>query len=289
MSGVERIVVIYNPKSTGNSYELARRFQRKVRRALDIPVTLVGTKAMGHGEALARKYADMYERCMIVVSSGDGGYHEAVNGVLTSTRPETILGLLPGGNANDHYNFIHHGDVVKRIGVGRTQHLDVLKVTSSKGWTKYVHSYAGLGLTAQINDVLSQYDFNPLREAGLVVRHLFDVRSVSVMRRGQRKRLDNVLFLNGGRMSKFFKNNRDASITDGKFEVIEFRTGDVRTLMRYVFRAVTVGLDYGRPMKTYTFTCCHDMSMQMDGEQVQLSKDERLTIAADPKRLRCII
>lgn len=289
MSGVRRIVVIYNPKSTGNSYELARRFQRKVRRTLDIPVTLVGTKSMGHGEELAREYADKNEDCMIVVSSGDGGYHEAVNGVLGSTRPETILGLLPGGNANDHYNFIHHGDVVKRIGVGRTQHLDVLKVTSSRGWTKYVHSYAGLGLTAQLNDVLSQYDFNPLREAGLVVRHLFDVRPVSVMRRGKQKRLDNLLFLNGGRISKFVKNDRAASITDGKFEVIEFRAGDIKSLLRHVFRAMTIGLDYGRPMKTYTFTSCQDMGMQMDGEQIELHKDERITITVDSKRLRCII
>lgn len=289
MSGVGRIVVIYNPKSTGNSYELARRFQRKVRRALDIPVTLVGTKSMGHGETLAKKYAELYEHCMIVVSSGDGGYHEAVNGVLGSARPETVLGLLPGGNANDHYNFIHHGDVVKRIGVGRTQHLDVLKITSSKGWTRYVHSYAGLGLTAQLNDVLSQYDSNPLREAGLVVRHLFEVRPVSVMRRGKRKRLDNLLFLNGGRMSKFVKNDRSASITDGKFEVVEFRGGDIRSLLRHVFRALTIGLDYGRPMKMYTFTCCQNMSMQMDGEQVELHKDERITITVDSKRLRCII
>ena len=289
MSGVGRIVIIYNPKSTGNSYELARRFQRKVRRVLDIPVTLVGTKSMGHGEILAKKYAELYERCMIVVSSGDGGYHEAVNGVLGSARPETVLGLLPGGKANDHYNFIHHGDVVKRIGVGRTQHLDVLKITSSKGWTRYVHSYAGLGLTAQLNDVLSQYDSNPLREAGLVVRHLFEVRPVSVMRRGKRKRLDNLLFLNGGRMSKFVKNDRSASITDGKFEVVEFRGGDIRSLLRHVFRALTIGLDYGRPMKMYTFTCCQNMSMQMDGEQVELHKDERITITVDSKRLRCII
>ncbi len=289
MSGVQRIVVIYNPKSTGRSYELARRFRRKIRRSLDVPVTLVGTKSMGHGEVLARKYADMYEGCMIVVSSGDGGYHEAVNGVLGSTRPETILGLLPGGNANDHYNFIHHGDIVKRIGVGRTQHLDVLKITSSRGWTMYAHSYAGLGLTAQLNDVLSQYEFNPIREAGLVVRHLFDVRSVSIIRRGKRKRLDNLLFLNGGRMSKFVKNDRDASITDGKFEVIEFRAGDIRSLLRHVFRALTIGLEYGRQLKTYTFTSCQDMSMQMDGEQIELHKNERLTITVDSKRLRCII
>lgn len=289
MSGVDRIVVIYNPRSTRRSRDLAVRFQRRAHRRLRIPVHVRTTEYPSHAAEIACEFAEADGGTMIVSCSGDGGFHEVINGILTSRAPGTVLGLLPGGNANDLYGYMHHGDVFRRISVGRAEHIDVLRVESSAGWVQYVHSYAGVGMTSQINDVLSKHDFNPLREAGLVLKHLFEIRPVRVFVRGQHKHLDSLLFLNSGRMSKVVKTTGDVSISDGRFELFEIGAGNPSDLLLHFLKSMTIGLDEAKHVKRYSFTCEHDMSMQLDGERMQLKAGERLTITCETKRLRCII
>ena len=195
MRALKRIVVIYNPKSTGWSLELSERFKRRAVRRLKIPVEIMATKYQGHAEALARQFADANDGTMIVSCSGDGGYHEIVNGVLSSKNPSVLLGLLPGGNANDHYAHMHEPFLLKRIAEGQSRLIDVLRVRSSAGWERYAHSYVGLGMTAELNDILSRYDFHPIREVGLVVAHIFQTRPVLIEVYGKKERYDNVLFL----------------------------------------------------------------------------------------------
>lgn len=289
MRALKRIVVIYNPKSTGWSLELSERFKRRAVRRLKIPVEIMATKYQGHAEALAHQFADADDGTMIVSCSGDGGYHEIVNGVMFSENPDTLLGLLPGGNANDHYAHMHEPFLYRRIAEGETRMIDILRVRSSEGWERYAHSYIGLGMTAELNDILSRYDFHPIREVGLVVAHIFQTRPVLIETRGKKERYDNVIMLNSGRMSKFVKSGPDAAIDDGRFELVLLKKGSVTQLARHVVRAATVGLDHARQLKTYTFTCRQDMLVQMDGEARQLHKGEKITVTCLPAKLHCII
>lgn len=289
MHDIRRIVVIYNPKSTGWSLEISERFQRRAKRRLAIPVEIVATKQRGHAERLARKYANANDGTMILSCSGDGGYHEVVNGVLSSRYPSSLLGLLPGGNANDHYSHMHTPFLYRRIEEKEVTSIDVLRIRSSEGWERYAHSYAGLGMTAEINEVLQKYDFHPLREVGLVVTHILRTRPVSIETNGKRVRYDNVIFLNAGRMSKFVRSAPNASITDGHFELVLLKKGSARELARYIVKAATVGIDNARQRKTFSFICLHDMPMQMDGEQRQLKKGEKITVTCVPRKLNCII
>jgi len=289
MHDIRRIVVIYNPKSTGWSLELSERFQRRAERRLDVPVEVVATKHRGHAEELARTYAELNDGTMIVCCSGDGGYHEVVNGVLSSKNPTALLGLLPGGNANDHYSHMHTPFLYRRLAEREITTIDVLRIRSSAGWERYAHSYAGLGMTAELNEVLQHYEFHPLREVGLVVSHILKTRPVIVEVNGKRARYDNIIFLNAGRMSKFVKAAANASITDGQFELILFKKGSATEFARYVVRAATVGMDNAQQRKTFTFTCKQDMAIQMDGEQHQLVKCEKITVTCIPEKLNCII
>lgn len=289
MYDIRRIVVIYNPKSTGWSLELSERFQRRAKRRLGVPVEIVPTKYRGHAEELARAYAEAKDETMIVCCSGDGGYHEVVNGVLSSKNPSALLGLLPGGNANDHYSHMHTPFLYRRLEACDVTTIDVLRIRSSAGWERYAHSYAGLGMTAELNEVLQNYEFHPLREVGLVVSHILRTRPVVIEVNGKRARYDNVIFLNAGRMSKFVRSAPNASITDGEFELVLLKKGSAREFARYVVRAATVGMDNARPRKTFTFTCRQDMAIQMDGEQRQLLKGEKITVMCIPTKLNCII
>lgn len=289
MSEVRRLVIIYNPASTGNSRDKSKRFAARVQRRIGLPIELMATKHPGHGEILARRAAQRDRHTMIISASGDGGYHEVINGILQSRNPDAITGLLPAGNANDHYSFMHHGDVIKRISTGRAEHIDILRITSSAGWTRYAHSYAGVGLTSQINDLLKQYEYHPVREFHLAFWKALNVKPVRVSVHGKTKRLDNLLFLNAGRMSKMIKTSGRASISDGKFELLEIKAGAILDLASYFIRAVTVGVSDAKQIKNYEFTCKHDMGIQMDGERVQLHTGETVTVSVIPRALHCII
>lgn len=289
MSEVRRLVVIYNPASTGKSQLTAERFAARIQRRLGLPVELMATEHRGHGEVLARRAAQRDPHTMIISASGDGGYHEVVNGILESRNPDAITGLLPAGNANDHYGFMHHGDVIQRIKSGRAEHIDILTIQSSAGWTRFAHSYAGVGLTSQINDLLKQYEYNPLREFHLAFHKALNITPIRLTVAGKTKRLDNLLFLNAGRMSKMIRTSGRASISDGKFEIIEIKAGAVIDLARYFFHAITFGVSDAKQARTYEFTCEHDMGLQMDGERKQLYAGETITISITPRALHCII
>ena len=94
------ITVIYNPNSTGSGEAMAKQFKKEYQRAdKQVTVTLQKTKYAGHAEKLAYDIAKKQVRPMIISASGDGGYHEVVNGALRAqaegAKPTT--GLLPAG------------------------------------------------------------------------------------------------------------------------------------------------------------------------------------------------
>src|SRR3982750_2899542 len=107
MSGYDAITIIYNPNSTGPSEAKARVLHEDlIKRRKRTKITLTPTKRAGHAEDLAYKAAHANRRALIISSSGDGGYHEVINGALRAQLEgaKPTVGLLPAGNANDHYH-----------------------------------------------------------------------------------------------------------------------------------------------------------------------------------------
>lgn len=279
--------IIFNPNSTGDGRKNAEEL-RDALEAVGIKADLIETEHAGHAEEIAKSIADKNELAYIVSSSGDGGYHELINGVLTSKNPNVVVGVLPSGNANDHYNYVHRGDVVARIQAEDTDTIDVLKVETST-WTRYAHSYVGLGVTPQIGEVLTKNTLNPLKESWIVASHLFKIHPVKVSINGALRRYDHMVFSTIGKMSKYLTLDENASVTDGLFEVTVKRHGTIFDLLRHFFKAVAANGGETQKAERKELTILRATTIQLDGEVYNLAKGDNVVITCEHKILRCIV
>lgn len=288
MASIDKIIIIYNPNSTGNGKQNAQALQAQI---TTIPVTLKPTEHAGHAEEIVQQLDSDKTTTMVISSSGDGGYHEVVNGILSRKHDgsQLIAGLLPSGNANDHYNAVHSGDTAQRIIQGDTQAVDVLKVTIND-WERYAHSYVGIGVTPHIGEKLTEAKLNPLTEAWLALRYFLNFRPVKIQTDTGIHRYDSLIFSNIERMSKYLTLSKDAKIDDGKFEVTGSKTGTFGKLFKHLFKASTIGLsEEATHVTSYTFTSYRPLSIQLDGEVYHFQANSTVSISITQKALLCII
>jgi diacylglycerol kinase (ATP) len=125
----KRIIILYNPVSTGDSLDNAEELQKKLETSLSktVKIELFPTQYPGHAEEIGAKYAKKPDT-LLVSSSGDGGYNELVNGVLSQDGHRATVCVLPSGNANDHYQATNELDVSTMIIKGETHKIDALKL-----------------------------------------------------------------------------------------------------------------------------------------------------------------
>lgn len=289
------ISIIYNPASTGDSKRNALALAQVLQytHVHDI-VSIVPTYFAGHAESLAYDLAKASARPLIISSSGDGGYNEVINGVLRAQSEGThpACGLLPSGNANDHYRNLHRQPIVEQILKGIQMQIDILLIESFIGghpWRRYAHSYIGVGLTPQVGLELNKVRLNRWREAWIVLKTLYRFRPSRLIVHGQERRYDSLIFSNVGRMSKVLSLSDSAELTDGKFEVISFRAHGRPYLVRQLLKAMTFGLHSDRRVSEYEFTTIRPTRVQLDGEVFTLDGNREVKITVVPKVLRCII
>jgi diacylglycerol kinase family enzyme len=290
MTKIKQIIIIYNPNSTGDGKTNAEALQARLVRTSSLTVTLQPTDFAGHAEEIARDLA-IDDETMIISSSGDGGYHEVINGILSHDNipNKAIAGLLPSGNANDHYNAVHTGDLVERIVQNDIKQIDALKVTIGD-LTRYAHSYIGIGLTPHIGEQLTQAKLNPFNEVWLTIRYYFSLRPVKIRTDNAIHRYDSLVFSNIERMSKYLTLSTKAKVDDGLFEVTGSRAGGAGKLMKHLFKASTSGLtDEAKHVDRYTFTSLRPLALQLDGEVFHFDAQSKVTISVASKALNCII
>jgi len=100
-SPFDRVVVIFNPHSTGKAPQLAQQLCTDLSRRLPrTAVQLSPTEHAGHGRELARQAAGT-GRPLVVSVSGDGGYNEVVDGVMQADNPDAVCAVMAAGNATD--------------------------------------------------------------------------------------------------------------------------------------------------------------------------------------------
>lgn len=288
MTKTTHVTIIYNPNSTGGGKENAEKLQAQLEARGLTTILIRETEYAGHALKLAQAVAEEQGTAMVISSSGDGGYHEVINGVLTSKKPTLLTGVLPSGNANDHYHFVHRGDTAERIINGDEDVIDLIKITTPK-WTKYAHSYAGLGMTPQIGEVLTKAKLNPVRETWLVVTNLFKVRSVKVRMNGRASRYDHVVFSNIGHMSKYLTLSEDASVTDGKIELTKVRSRSFINLLRHLLHAAVIGEDEAPQAERYELQLLNKATIQLDGEVYGLDRGDKIVVECAPRMLHCIV
>lgn len=294
MAAFDEIVIIYNPNSTGDGQSNAEKLRDDIAKIdAAVPVTLRGTEHAGHAEEMAHEYAKSDARFALISSSGDGGYHELINGVIDSSATNITVGLLPSGNANDHYNAVaHESDIVENYISGDSRMIDVLKVSGSvdgKPWVRYAHSYAGIGLSPTIGKQLTKSNLNIFNEKWLVAKYLFTYTHATVRIDGIKKRFSSLVFSNIDQMSKVLKLSQSSQIDDGKFEISAITYRTKFHVLWMLLKSATVGLEERGSFEIYSFQTTKRLLIQLDGEVYTLDADSDVTVECIPRSLRTLL
>lgn len=286
-----KVVIIYNPKSTGNSRQNAKTLEKKLL-AKKVDVSLFKTTHPGHGEEIAVDYAKKDKPVMLISSSGDGGYHEVVNGVLLQNAKNVVVGVLPSGNANDHASAIGSNSLYDSILSKDIKRIDTIKVSATvdgKPWVRYAHSYVGIGVTATAAKRLTEERPNAITEKWIVAHSLLSFRYVKVTERGKLRRYSSVLFGNIDRMSKVLKLSDNSSITDGKFEISRIAFRSKMRLLIYLLSAATIGLKNTKSVARYECKTISSIPIQLDGEFFRIDAHTKLVVESVQRNLRCVL
>lgn len=295
MEDFSDISIIYNPKSTGPGKALAEKLKKEFEVSLPkVPIKIHATKHAGHAEELAYKLANHSQRPLIISASGDGGYNEVVNGLLRAQAEDAhpTAGLLPAGNANDHFNDLSDGKLAQNIANNKINNIDVLKLTTTingKAFNRYAHSYIGLGLTPHIGSELNKVDLNWWKEKILVLKGLFSSPPVRISVDNKHRSYDSLVFSNVSKMSKFLVLSHDSTLTDGKFEVTEVHRISKWRLLLSLIKSVTGSAEEPEQTDSYSFFTINTTSLQLDGEIFIIDTRSQTTVSIEPRKLCCIV
>lgn len=286
-----KVVIIYNPNSTGDSEKNALDLAHSLEQA-DIAVETRKTTHAGHSEEIAAKYAKSDEDIILISSSGDGGYHEVVNGTLAYPTKKFTVGVLPSGNANDHASALRSGSLSESIKNKKITTIDTIQISATvdgKPWKRYVHSYAGIGVTARAAKRLTEDRPNVFSEKWIVLHALFSFQYVKLQENDKKRRYSSIIFANIDRMSKVMKFSEDSSVRDGKFEMSSIRFRSKLRLISYFLTAATIGLKQSQSIKAYAFVPYKKMPIQIDGEVFVIDAGSEVTVTSVKQNLRCVL
>jgi len=292
----KRIIILYNPVSTGDSQQNAEDLKQKLTHSLSkqTKIELFPTQYAGHAEEVGAKYGSASET-LLVSSSGDGGYNELINGVLAVKNNTAAVCVLPSGNANDHYHATEGSDVAQMIIHGKTRMIDVLQIAGTKDgqqWSRYAHSYIGAGVTAYIGKKLTEADLNPINEKWLVLKYLvkFGHVSLKVDSWGHKRfyRYGSFVIGNIDKMSKIIKLDKNSSITDGKLEVYAVRSSSFSGLLKAVVKQTISNSKLTDRTDEVKIVSKKRLEVQCDGEVFLLDGNKLITTVVEPAAIRTI-
>lgn len=289
------IAIIYNPNSTGSSKSLAETFAADIKKRIPSQkVELIATEHAGHAEELAYSIAKKSKQPLIISSSGDGGYNEVINGIMKANKEgaQAVAGLLPAGNANDHYHNLHSNDIIDLIVNKEPKVIDLLTldgISKGKPVHRYSHSYIGFGLTPSVGKELNKTKLSFFNEGWVVAKALFTTKAVR-LKIGKKPRLyDSIIFSNVDRMSKYLTISQPSRMNDGKFEVTIFKKTQKLRLIWLLLKASTIGVKEDKQVSEFQLETIHDTIAQLDGEILLLDGDTKVTIGIKKKSLYCIV
>lgn len=256
-----------------------------------VHIELSKTERAGHAVELAKSAVKKYPHPLIISVSGDGGYHEVVNGAMAAGKP-FIGAVYPAGNANDHRRATKRQDLVGAIIKGKVTSLDLLRAQITHGnktYRVYAHSYIGLGITPVVAVELNRHTLTKLKEMMLVLRTFHGYRPFEIkLRNGAVKRFNSLVFANIPEMAKFLTLSAEGKPTDGKFEIISWPDSNKLKIAALALKAIFSNLGKQPQAKRFSFTTLVPMPMQLDGEVVELKKGSGVEVIAAPGALKTI-
>lgn len=296
MSNYTEITIIYNPNSTGPGKDMTEDLVSKLRSRLPRQkIAVLATEYVKHAEELGYSLSKHSARPLIISASGDGGYHELINGIMKAQNEgaKPVSGLLPAGNANDHFHSMHDDDIVKLIEKGQEKRIDLLKLTtatdSGDKVIRYAHSYIGAGLTPKVGKELNKTSLNWFNELWIVAKVLLFLRPTRLMVDGKVRAYDSIILSNIEKMSKVFTLSKNSTPNDNLFEITVFRRRNKLKLIGLLLRASTVGLSGTTKIREFIFSTIKPTLIQLDGEVLEIEKEQQAVVTVEHKALRCIV
>lgn len=289
------IAIIFNPNSTGASEKMAKQFAAKISKKMpNQKVELIATEYAGHAEELAYELAVKHKKPLVISSSGDGGYHEVVNGLMKAQYEghTPLASLLPAGNANDHHRNLYKKDLVTSIAEGSVTSIDILELRSKsegKKITRFAHSYIGFGLTPDVGEELNKNKLNIFNQVWIVARALFTIRPVRLVYPKKPRTYDSIIISNIDEMSKVLKISEPSDIQDGKFEVTIFKRRNKLALIALLLRASMTGVKEDLTTDKFSLKTIKATKVQTDGEILMLDPRSKVKIIVSDKPLNCVI
>lgn len=288
MTDFKLVYLIYNPNSTGDSQAIAKEFKKDLSKLKpDCDIKLQKTTHAGHGEELGYELSNKGPQTLLISVSGDGGYHELVNGVMKAVDKGVaapICAVLPGGNANDHYTNISDRTLLEAIKANALTKIDLLKVETDK--VRYAHSYAGLGLTPLVAVELNKHKLSALKETWLALKTFWKFKPFTIIENDKKSTFDSLIVANIGVMAKHLTLDPDSSLQDGKFEVLKWPHNHKLQLVKILATAAIGKPQDPQSVKELSFKTVNKIPMQLDGELISLGPDQTVRITCLQKKLR---
>lgn len=288
----DRITIIYNPSSTGDAPTIAKRlFKYFTKNRITEEITLSPTEYAGNAVLLAEDAGKSSKRPLIVSVSGDGGFHEVINGVMASGNTKAVCAVEGAGNANDHWRAVHSSMPLENRINNKPKAISLLKLSMTHGEStliRYAHSYVGFGISAQVAQKLNKYELNPLMEKGLVFKELLNIRSVRIQMNGQIRRIDSLLAANINEMAKQLKLDTKLRTNSAKFRLI---INDHRGALPLIGRMLNASVkpeEEGVLSSSIEFKLLNTAWVQCDGEPIKAGKNTLITITGIPRGISTI-
>lgn len=291
------IALIYNPQSTGHASKLARELAVKLKRTKtgqSCDIKRYETEYAGHGRALAREIAMQYSQPLIVSVSGDGGYHDVINGVYDAAREkggaaQAVTDVVPAGNANDHHRAIKGRALEDIIDDVSPAALDVLEVTMThQGETsrRIAHSYVGFGVTARAANKLNHIKGRWWREVWTVLKTIHYFPGINLQIDGRAGRFDSLIAANISQMAKVVTVASQADPTDGRLELtLVPHSSRWRFYMRLLRTMVQHESD-ARTVSSAKIQLQQAVDIQLDGEVISCPSGTVISLIVLPHFLR---
>ena len=289
------VTIIYNPNSTGSSKAMAEDFMKTIQsRMPEQKVELMPTKYAGHAEKMAYKIAKHSKNPLIFSSSGDGGYNEVINGAMKAQNKgyTATTGLLPAGNANDHFHNVHTENIIDLIIAKKPKRIDLLRisyVSKKKDIQRYAHSYIGFGISSMVSRELNKTKLNRFKETWLVIRTLFTISPVKLKIDTEVRKYDSVIISNVDRMSKYLTVSHPSRMDDGLFEVTISKHENKFKLIALILRASLVKLKEDKQTDIFSLDTIEATVAQADGEILNIDAETHVAIVAEKQVLNCFV
>lgn len=252
---MKKAILLYNPKAGNRQIGTHLDYITKRVQNMGYELKLYRSENQGSIKDYIIKNITQINTDMVLVSGGDGTLNEAING-LAEKGLDIPIGILPLGTAND---FAHTAGITMSIRgaldiieEGAVQSVDIGKVND-----KYFVNVCNMGLFSGVSHVIDlelKKNFGKLAYYIKGIEELHNYQSMNLIITSQDRVIQGnyvlVLIFNGKGAGGFSKLAKNASITDGKFDVVCIKDVGIYEIPR-LFLKVLQGDHLGDPNVDY--------------------------------------